>query len=71
MLFMECLESIAITIEGNDSYSKATLNMEFRITIRIALVVFIMKYSLGVNINLYHSLVLNILLLDSCSYVTF
>lgn len=55
MLFTEFLESIAITIEGNDSYSKATLNMEFRITIRIALVVFIMKYSLRVNIT-YSSL---------------
>lgn len=55
MIFMEFLESIAITIEWNDSYSKATLNMEFRITIRIALVVFIMKYSLRVNIT-YSSL---------------
>lgn len=27
MLFMDFLESIAITIEGNDSYSKATSNM--------------------------------------------
>lgn len=55
MLFMECLESIAITIEVNDNYSKATLNMEFRITIGIDLVVFIMKYSLGVTIT-YSSL---------------
>ncbi len=55
MLLMESLESIATTIEGNDSYSKSILNIKFKIVIRMALVVFIIKYNLRVNIT-YSSL---------------